>query len=84
MKGIGTFDGTVDWIRGRLHFPDVTAKYRSQIKLKKLKTSNDEKHKDSTKYDNTVKETHVQQNQFKRTVTLQLRSKVLSQRHHYY
>ena len=64
----------MDWIRGRLHFPEVTTKYKSPIKLKKLKTSNDEKHKASTKYDNTVRETHEQQNQFKRTVTLQLRN----------
>ena len=33
MKGLGRFDASVDYIRGRLHLPDVTKSYKQRIKL---------------------------------------------------
>ena len=33
LKGLGRFDASVDYIRGRLHLPDITRSYKQKNKL---------------------------------------------------
>ena len=34
LKAIGNFDGSADYIRGRIHLHDITDNYKKKIKLK--------------------------------------------------
>ena len=34
LKAIGNFDGTADYIRGRIHLSDIANNYKKKIKLK--------------------------------------------------
>ena len=37
LKAMGNFDGTADWIRGRIHLSIITDSYKKKIKLEKEK-----------------------------------------------